>query len=116
MSEESKLRIFIITPRKSKEIYHVSTELTASLILATASLALTSDESPLLVTHVLPSSSEIYRTSHEERSIFWEVIISVILSKNCVFTCAVFRTVSEIELHGKAIPVQAMEALRAMRG
>jgi hypothetical protein len=27
--------------------------------------------------------STIYRVSQEERSIFWEVIVSVILSKKC---------------------------------
>ena len=37
---------------------------------------------------------------HEEGSIFWEVIVSVILSKkkNCICTCVLFRTFSEIEL------------------
>jgi hypothetical protein len=30
---------------------------------------------------------------------FWEIIVSVILSKNwCICTCVLFRTVSEIEL------------------
>jgi hypothetical protein len=33
-----------------------------------------------------------------EKSIFWEVIVSVILRKNCVCTYVLFRTVSEIEL------------------
>jgi hypothetical protein len=69
MSESSKLRLFVITPRRSKEIYHVSTELMVSLILPTASLALTLNESPLFITHFSPSSSEIYRVSHEDRSI-----------------------------------------------
>jgi hypothetical protein len=36
--------------------------------------------------------------SEEERSIFWEVIVSIILSKKCICTCVLFRTVSEIEL------------------
>jgi len=36
--------------------------------------------------------------SHEERPIFWEVVLSVILSKKCIRTCALFRTVSETEL------------------
>jgi hypothetical protein len=36
--------------------------------------------------------------SQEERSIFWEVIVSVILNKNCKCTCVLFRTVSEIKL------------------
>ena len=40
----------------------------------------------------------LYRVSQEERSIFWEVIISVILSKkNFIWTYVLFRTVSEIE-------------------
>jgi hypothetical protein len=40
----------------------------------------------------------IYRFSQEVRSIFWEVIVSVILSKKCIRTCVLFRTVSEIQL------------------
>ena len=39
----------------------------------------------------------VYRVSQEERSIFWEVIVSVILSKNiCINTCPI--PVSEVEL------------------
>jgi hypothetical protein len=42
----------------------------------------------------------IYRMSQEERSIFWEVIVSAILSKKCIYiyiyTCVLYRTVSEI--------------------
>jgi hypothetical protein len=46
-----------------------------------------------------------YRVPEEERSIFWEVIVSVILSKNCICTCVLFRTVSEIviSLHSSKI-------------
>jgi hypothetical protein len=33
-------------------------------------------------TNIFKSKSLIYRMSQEERSIFWEVIVSVILSKN----------------------------------
>jgi hypothetical protein len=33
----------------------------------------------------------------EGRSIFWEVIVSVILSKIFIWTCVLFRTVSEVE-------------------
>jgi hypothetical protein len=40
----------------------------------------------------------IFRLFQEERSIFWDVIISVILSKNCICTCVLFRTFSEIML------------------
>jgi hypothetical protein len=40
----------------------------------------------------------IYRMSQEKRSIFWEVIVSVILRKKCIYTCVLFGTVSEIEL------------------
>jgi hypothetical protein len=36
--------------------------------------------------------------SQEEMSIFWEVTVSVILSTNCICTCLIFRTFSEIEL------------------
>jgi hypothetical protein len=38
------------------------------------------------------------RVSHEERSIFWEVIVSVILRrrKKVIWTCVLFRTVSDI--------------------
>jgi len=38
----------------------------------------------------------IYSVSHEERSVFWEVVLSVTLSKKCICTCALFRAVSEI--------------------
>jgi hypothetical protein len=46
----------------------------------------------------------LYRMSQEERSIFWEVIVSVLLSKKCVCTCVLFRTVSEIELFHRTVP------------
>jgi hypothetical protein len=36
--------------------------------------------------------------SEEERSILWEVIVSVVLSKNMYMYIALFRTVSEIKL------------------
>jgi hypothetical protein len=39
-----------------------------------------------------------YRVSQEERSIFYEVTVSVILKKKFIWTCVFFRTVSEIEL------------------
>jgi hypothetical protein len=36
--------------------------------------------------------------SQEERSIFWEVIVSVIIIKKVyIYTCVLFRTVSEID-------------------
>jgi hypothetical protein len=35
--------------------------------------------------------------SQEEWSLFWEVIVSVVLSKNFVCTCVLFQTVSEID-------------------
>jgi len=38
----------------------------------------------------------LYRVSQEERSIFWEVIVWVILSKMFIWTCVLFRTVSEM--------------------
>jgi hypothetical protein len=42
----------------------------------------------------------IYRVSQEERSIFCEVIVSVILSKKVyICICVLFRTVSEMELY-----------------
>jgi uncharacterized membrane protein HdeD (DUF308 family) len=40
----------------------------------------------------------LYRMSQEERSIFWKVIVSVILSKKVYMYIVVFRTVSEIKL------------------
>jgi hypothetical protein len=48
----------------------------------------------LLVVH----TDTLYRDSKQERSIFWEVILSVILNKKCICTCVLFRTVSELEL------------------
>jgi hypothetical protein len=51
--------------------------------------------------------------SLEERSIFWEVIVSVILSKQFICTCVVFGTVSEIELfHVIARIKERQDALR----
>jgi hypothetical protein len=44
----------------------------------------------------------IYRVSQEERSIFWEVILSVIQARKC--TCVLFRTVSEIQLFYCTVP------------
>jgi hypothetical protein len=41
---------------------------------------------------------QIYRISQKEKLIFWEVIVSVILSKNAYMNMVLFRTVSEIEL------------------
>jgi hypothetical protein len=46
----------------------------------------------------------VHRVSQEERSVFWEVIVSVILSKKCTCTCVLFRTVSEIELFHCRVP------------
>jgi hypothetical protein len=42
--------------------------------------------------------SGLYRVGQEERSTFWEVTVSVILSRKCICTCVLFRSVSEIEL------------------
>jgi hypothetical protein len=46
----------------------------------------------------------LYRMSQVEKSVFWEVILSVILRKKCVCTCVLFRTVSEIELFHCTVP------------
>jgi hypothetical protein len=48
--------------------------------------------------------TEKYRVSQHERSVFWEVIVSVILSKNCISSCVLFRTVSEIEKSHYTVP------------
>jgi hypothetical protein len=42
--------------------------------------------------------------SQEERSVFWEVIVSVILRKKCLCTYILFRTDSEIELFHCTVP------------
>jgi hypothetical protein len=44
------------------------------------------------------------KVPQEERSIFWKVIVSTILSKKCNCTCILFRTVSEIELFHCIVP------------
>jgi hypothetical protein len=41
--------------------------------------------------------------SQEKRSTFWEVTVFAILSKKCICTCVLFRTVSEIELFHCAV-------------
>jgi hypothetical protein len=46
----------------------------------------------------LASASHLYRVPQVGKSIFWEVTVSVILSKNCICTCVLFRMVSEIQL------------------
>jgi len=43
-------------------------------------------------------STNKYRVSHEERSIFWEVIVSVIISKNIYMNMCPIPNISEIEL------------------
>jgi hypothetical protein len=45
-----------------------------------------------------------YRVFQEERSIFWEVTVLVILTKKCICTCVLFRTVSENELFHCTVP------------
>jgi hypothetical protein len=35
-------------------------------------------------------TASLYRVSQEEWSVFWEVIITDILSKKCIFTCVLF--------------------------
>jgi hypothetical protein len=49
---------------------------------------------------------EIYRVYQEERSIYKEVIISVILSKKkkYICTCVLFQKVSELELFHCTVP------------
>jgi hypothetical protein len=46
----------------------------------------------------------LYRASQEERFTFLEVIVSVILSKKCIFTCVLIRAVSEIDLCHCTVP------------
>jgi hypothetical protein len=55
------------------------------------------------------------QVSQEEWSIFWEVIVLVILSKKkkCICTCVLFRTVSEISLYSCKI-VDKKEILRTV--
>jgi hypothetical protein len=40
----------------------------------------------------------VYRVSQKERPILWEVIVSAILRKKCIYTRVLFRTVSEVQL------------------
>jgi hypothetical protein len=54
--------------------------------------------SKVLNFQVLLPESYIYRVSQEGSLIFWEVTVSVILSKKCIGTCVLFQTVSEIGL------------------
>jgi hypothetical protein len=46
----------------------------------------------------------VYRVSQEEKSLFWEVMVSVILSKKCICTCVIFGTVFVIELFHCTVP------------
>jgi hypothetical protein len=58
----------------------------------------TPDVRGVLTTEPRNSIEAFYRVSHEEGSIFWEVTVSVILSKISICTCILFGTVSEIQL------------------
>jgi hypothetical protein len=53
---------------------------------------------------VIYAGKDTYRVSQEERSIFWEVIVWLILSKKFICTCVLFRTVSDIELFHCTVP------------
>jgi hypothetical protein len=57
-----------------------------------------------LYVHSTNGAATLYRMPQEERSTFWEVIVSVILSKNVYMTCVLFRTVSERELFHCTVP------------
>jgi hypothetical protein len=52
----------------------------------TAELFLT-DQTVLLSTKFCNTSSVVYRMIQEEGSIFWEVIVSVIVRKKFIWTC-----------------------------
>jgi hypothetical protein len=72
----------------------------------------------LYIPRVTVAPDIVYSTSQEERSIFREVIVSVILSKRkkkYICTCVLFRTVSEIviSLYGSKI-VYKEELLRTV--
>jgi hypothetical protein len=65
----------------------------------------------LLVSYYIISRSlmTLYRVSQEERSIFWEVIVSVILSRKVyiyiyIYIRVLFRTVSEIVSCYRTVP------------
>jgi hypothetical protein len=47
-------------------------------------------------------SHTVYRVSQEERSVFLEVKIWIIINKKCI--CVLFRAVSEIELFHCTVP------------
>jgi hypothetical protein len=44
------------------------------------------------------SVSRLYRVSQEERSVFWDIVSVILSKKKCIYTCVLFRTVSDIEL------------------
>jgi hypothetical protein len=68
VSEEIQARAFHNYTQRSNEIYRVSAELMTSLILPTASLPLTLNESPLFITHVFSSAGEIHSTKYLEET------------------------------------------------
>jgi hypothetical protein len=47
---------------------------------------------------------KLYRVSQEQRSVFWEVIVSATLSKKSVYVNVIFLTVSEVELFHCTVP------------
>jgi hypothetical protein len=56
-----------------------------------------------LQVHPYSEHLRVYSVSHEERSVFWEVVLTVTLSKKCICARALFRAVSEIELFHRTV-------------
>jgi hypothetical protein len=55
--------------------------------------------------HTSLTYKHIHRVFQEEKSIFWEVIVSVILNKKLyIYTYVLFRTASEIEIFHCIVP------------
>jgi hypothetical protein len=48
--------------------------------------------------------------------VFWEVTVSITLSKECICTCVIFRTVSELQLLHTYMDTQASEHYSAPGG
>jgi hypothetical protein len=60
--------------------------------------------SPIQTRSMVNLRHDIYRMSQEEKSVYWEVIASVILKKKCLCTCVLFRPVSVREIFHCTVP------------
>jgi hypothetical protein len=102
--------VYILLMRGTK--FHTHTGLQAKLQLTLAeyvhkTLSLLAKCPLKILNIVLTENSRLYcRVPQDDRSVFWEVILSVILSKKrkCIYTYVLFRMASAIKLFHCTVP------------